>query len=161
MTCTPFLKCVLIALLFSSSAATGQTTECCDPKGPFVLGEAFPEIPATCTSLPDWIDRAPDINARISFSIVGVLEEVHEEEGGRPEDLLGAGVIVHVLVELQHRREEVVNRHGVWSRYVIELIWDRMVECGLYYLLSLSLSVLGFGFGFWVWVLGESLNGCH
>lgn len=81
MTCTPFLKCVLIALLFSSSTATGQTTECCDPKGPFVLGEAFPEIPATCTSLPDWIDRAPDINARISFSIVGVLEEVHEEEG--------------------------------------------------------------------------------
>jgi hypothetical protein len=48
-----------------------------DPEGPFVQGEGFPTIPATCETIDDWIDRAPDYDGRISMSITGTLEESH------------------------------------------------------------------------------------
>jgi len=57
--------------------ANARSQECCDPASPFILGEAFPQIPATCETVGGWIDRAPQIDARISFTIVGPVEEVH------------------------------------------------------------------------------------
>ncbi len=46
-----------------------------DPEGPFVQGEGFPAVPATCETVRDWIDRVPDYDGRISMSITGTLEE--------------------------------------------------------------------------------------
>ncbi len=62
-------------LLLLSGPAWSEA--CCDPASPFILGEAFPEIPATCATVGDWVDRAPQIDARISFTIVGPVAEVH------------------------------------------------------------------------------------
>lgn len=44
-----------------------------DPKGPFVIGEAFPNTPASCDSLPGWLDRVPDYDGRISMAVRGEL----------------------------------------------------------------------------------------
>ena len=43
------------------------------PGSPFTIGEAFPETPATCETVKYWIDKAPRIDARVSFAIVGEL----------------------------------------------------------------------------------------
>ncbi|MCV0393834.1 MAG: hypothetical protein K5872_11985 [Rhizobiaceae bacterium] len=43
------------------------------PDSPFTLGEAYPDVPATCETVGDWIDHAPTIDGRISFAIVGEL----------------------------------------------------------------------------------------
>jgi len=62
-------------LLGLSGSVWAET--CCNPASPFILGEAFPEIPATCETIGGWVDRAPEIDARISFTIVGPVAEVH------------------------------------------------------------------------------------
>lgn len=64
-----------LGLLASYVNASAQV--CCDPESPFGLGEAFPEIPATCETIGGWIDRAPEIDARITMTIVGPVTEVH------------------------------------------------------------------------------------
>jgi len=43
------------------------------PDSPFVLGEAYPETPATCVTVNDWIEKAPQVDGRVSFAIVGKL----------------------------------------------------------------------------------------
>ncbi|MBO0663508.1 hypothetical protein LQ948_12765 [Jiella sp. MQZ9-1] len=48
-----------------------------DPAGPFRLGEGFADEPATCASLPAWIEKAPDYDGRISMTITGPLRESH------------------------------------------------------------------------------------
>ena len=49
---------------------------CCDPKGPFTLGEEYPETPATCETIKYWADRAPRTEDRISLGIEGKLKAV-------------------------------------------------------------------------------------
>ncbi|APE42638.1 hypothetical protein BOO69_03785 [Sulfitobacter alexandrii] len=44
--------------------------------GPFRPGEGF-GTPATCETMPDWIDRAPDIGGRISMVIEGPITQSH------------------------------------------------------------------------------------
>ena len=46
-----------------------------EPGSPFVIGELFPDTPATCDTLPDWIDHVPDYDGRISMAIRGRLIE--------------------------------------------------------------------------------------
>ena len=48
-----------------------------DPMGPFTMGEAMPDHPATCETIGQWIDRAPDYQGRISMAIQGALVETH------------------------------------------------------------------------------------
>lgn len=43
------------------------------PDSPFTLGEAYPEIPATCETAKYWINHAPQTNDRVSFAISGKL----------------------------------------------------------------------------------------
>lgn len=38
-----------------------------------MLGEAYPETSATCETVKHWIDKAPQIDARVTFAIVGEL----------------------------------------------------------------------------------------
>jgi hypothetical protein len=40
---------------------------------PFTLGEAYPEVAATCETVKYWIDHAPDTESRVSFAIKGEL----------------------------------------------------------------------------------------
>jgi len=46
------------------------------PDSPFMRGEAYPEVAATCETAKYWIDHAPDTEARISFAIKGKLVSV-------------------------------------------------------------------------------------
>lgn len=62
-----------------SASMNAWSSECCDPTSPFVLGEAFPENPASCETANRWIEEAPEIDARISFTIAGALSEVHSD----------------------------------------------------------------------------------
>jgi hypothetical protein len=44
------------------------------PDSPFMLGEAYPEKSATCETVKHWIDKAPQIDARVTFAIEGELD---------------------------------------------------------------------------------------
>ena len=46
-----------------------RAEECCDPKGPFAPGEEYPDEPATCATIAQWADRAPETTDRISLAI--------------------------------------------------------------------------------------------
>ena len=61
----------IVVLLASTIAAAAAPVV--DPDGPFVIGEAFPETPATCGSLRGWLDDVPDYDGRISMAIEGEL----------------------------------------------------------------------------------------
>ena len=43
---------------------------------PFMLGEAYPKVAATCETAKYWIKHAPEIDARVSFAITGKLVAV-------------------------------------------------------------------------------------
>ena len=60
-----------ITMLVTGSGAFAQDWR--DAGSPFVLGEAFPETPATCETIGKWIDRAPDTLDRVSLAITGEL----------------------------------------------------------------------------------------
>lgn len=52
---------------------------CCDPKSPFRLGEAIPDVPATCENLSYWAKRAPTTTDRVSMVVTGRLSGVHTD----------------------------------------------------------------------------------
>jgi hypothetical protein len=58
---------------FIPAASQLAAQECCDPKGPFALGEQYPAKPATCENIEHWANRAPATDARISLAIRGKL----------------------------------------------------------------------------------------
>ena len=62
---------VIVLLSACFSAAANEPWQA--PDSPFVLGEAYPETPATCVTVNDWINKSPDYDGRVSFSIVGKL----------------------------------------------------------------------------------------
>lgn len=68
------MKQVISAALLGLFCAAGIMAQpAIDPKGPFVIGEAFPNTPASCDSLPGWLDRVPDYDGRISMAVRGEL----------------------------------------------------------------------------------------
>lgn len=67
---------VLAILLGSQSlSASAQAQEWKRPDSPFMIGEAYPDVPATCETVRYWIDHAPSTGDRISFAIEGELVE--------------------------------------------------------------------------------------
>lgn len=62
-------------------AAAGQpiAEECCDPASPFRLGEGYADQPATCESIGGWVERAPQVDARITMSVRGALSAVESD----------------------------------------------------------------------------------
>lgn len=60
--------CWLLAALLTTTAPS-RAEECCDPKGPFTLGEDYPDEPATCGNIAHWMERAPDTTERITLGI--------------------------------------------------------------------------------------------
>ena len=65
------------AFLLAAQPSSSAEEECCDPAGPFGLGEAYPETLATCETLRHWADRAPKTDDRITLGIKGKLTGVH------------------------------------------------------------------------------------
>ncbi len=63
---------IALAALFSM-AGMARAQPVPDPASPFVIGEGFPTTPATCDSLPGWLERVPDYDGRISMAIRGEL----------------------------------------------------------------------------------------
>ena len=64
-----------VAMILGWSASAGAEAVFED-EGPFRPGEGY-GTPATCETIGDWIDRAPDYSGRISMVITGILEESH------------------------------------------------------------------------------------
>lgn len=62
-------------------AATGQphAQDCCDPAGPFRPGEGYADQPATCETIGGWVDRAPQVDARITMTVRGALSAVESD----------------------------------------------------------------------------------
>ena len=74
------LVAMAITLANSAGLAAGDATEgCCEAGSPFVLGEAFPENPATCQNIEHWASRAPQIDTRVSMTITGELTVVDSD----------------------------------------------------------------------------------
>jgi hypothetical protein len=68
------ITAAVAALSFAAPAAASEPWQA--PDSPFVLGEAYPETPATCETIEHWHDKAPEISARVSFAIAGKLTAV-------------------------------------------------------------------------------------
>ena len=64
----------VLAALLPVHAAHGEEWERAD--SPFMFGEAYPDVSATCETANYWIDHAPEIDGRISFAIEGELTVV-------------------------------------------------------------------------------------
>ena len=64
--------CPMRPVLAALSLALPSTAQSFDPDGPFRPGEGF-GAPATCDTLGDWIDRAPDTGARVSMTVDGAI----------------------------------------------------------------------------------------
>ena len=70
----------LLALgLLLASGAQPRAQDCCDPASPFREGEGYAEEPATCETLAGWVERAPQVNARITMSVRGALSAVESD----------------------------------------------------------------------------------
>lgn len=66
----------LAGAILLAATVPAHAQKCCDPDGPFTLGEDFPETPATCETMGYWQSRAPNDLGRISMAITGVLTNV-------------------------------------------------------------------------------------
>jgi hypothetical protein len=63
----------LIANVLSVSIVTAEERWLL-PDSPYRLGEAYPDVAATCETVNDWIEFAPQTDDRVSFAITGKLE---------------------------------------------------------------------------------------
>jgi hypothetical protein len=71
-----FLKYFLaFPLVFACSIATGSE-KWQAPDSPYRMGEAYPEVAATCETANEWIKHAPETDERVSFAITGKLVTV-------------------------------------------------------------------------------------
>ncbi len=64
-----------MAVLIARVSAAGAETPI-DPAGPYRLGEVYADVPATCETIRQWIDKAPDTLDRVTLSIIGKLDAV-------------------------------------------------------------------------------------
>jgi hypothetical protein len=94
---TPTVRVLaLMAALLFSAARQVLAEECCDPAGPFRLGEGYADQPATCETLRGWVERAPQLDARITMSVRGALSAV-ESDGALAYLVMCAAPDVRVL----------------------------------------------------------------
>lgn len=71
------LTAAAVLLIVAVGPAHADDEPIIDPASPFRLGEGYPETPATCETVADWIEQAPAYDGRISMTIVGPLEASH------------------------------------------------------------------------------------
>lgn len=59
------------ALLIALFCLPAQADSLASPDGPFTTDHALPQTPATCETLPGWLDKAPAATGRINLTIRG------------------------------------------------------------------------------------------
>lgn len=64
------------AAIGSSVAQAAAAEEWQKPDSPFRMGEAYPDVPATCETINRWIDHAPETDDRVSLGIVGEIVSI-------------------------------------------------------------------------------------
>lgn len=74
------LTAILATICFAVHSAPASAVEWQRPDSPYRMGEAYPEVPATCETAKHWIEHAPQTDDRVSFAIQGKL--VHVEWDG-------------------------------------------------------------------------------
>ena len=67
------LRACAAALAIPAAGFPAAAQECCEAGSPFMPGEAYAETPATCETIGDWIERAPDTGGRVTMSIRGEI----------------------------------------------------------------------------------------
>ncbi|MFD1798061.1 hypothetical protein ACFSC1_19005 [Paracoccus aurantiacus] len=68
------ISAIIAATIMGATTAFGQAAPPApSPGSPFVIGEAFPDTPASCDSLPGWLYKAPEYDGRISMAVRGEL----------------------------------------------------------------------------------------
>lgn len=70
----PIPLAVVAALLAATPATSAEAWKA--PDSPFMPGEAYAEVPATCETVADWIDKAPETDSRVTMSVLGDLVAV-------------------------------------------------------------------------------------
>lgn len=68
------LQAIPIAVVLSVACAFAVAQPVFDEDGPFRSGEDF-GTPATCETIGDWIDRAPDYDGRVTMVMKGSITE--------------------------------------------------------------------------------------
>ncbi|WP_188408986.1 hypothetical protein [Agaricicola taiwanensis] len=71
------ISAVVLAAVAALPLSPALAEEWKRPDSPFTMGEAHPEVPATCETARHWIDHAPATDDRVSFAIEGALVAVH------------------------------------------------------------------------------------
>lgn len=66
-----------LAACLSATPVCALADEWERPDSPFRMGEAYPEIPASCETARYWIDHAPETENRTTFAISGKLTGVN------------------------------------------------------------------------------------
>jgi hypothetical protein len=95
----------MMAAVLLSVVSKFHAQNCCDPKGPFTLGEEYPEKAATCEIIKHWADRAPRTEDRISLGITGKLKAVKFD-----------GTLAYLLMCEPHEAGDVVLFGGGYRR---------------------------------------------
>ena len=67
-------------ILFALAASSAAAQPCCDSASPFRQGEEMPTTNATCDTLPQWAERAPHTDDRISMAIEGTVTSAEADE---------------------------------------------------------------------------------
>lgn len=70
------LTATLAAATLALLAVPGQSAEWEKPDSPYRMGEAYPDVPATCETAKRWIEHAPKTDNRVSFAITGELVQI-------------------------------------------------------------------------------------
>ena len=64
---------VILGLVVFATSGVAHGEEWDRPDSPFVMGEAYPDVAATCETANYWINHAPRTDDRVSFAIEGEL----------------------------------------------------------------------------------------
>jgi hypothetical protein len=72
-----FCAGALLSILTPFVYAPAWAEDWQSPNSPFTLGEAQPAQDASCETAGYWMERAPQVEGRVSFAITGTLAAVH------------------------------------------------------------------------------------
>ena len=64
---------VILGLVVFATSGVAHGEEWDRPDSPFVMGEAYPDVAATCETANYWINHVPRTDDRVSFAIEGEL----------------------------------------------------------------------------------------
>lgn len=70
------LTAILATVIVAYTQSAAMAAEWHKPDSPYRMGEAYPDVPATCETAKHWIEHAPQTDDRVSFAIIGELVQI-------------------------------------------------------------------------------------